>query len=70
LVSLQDALTVFGDRPASVANDLTKKFEEVRRGSIASLLAELGQGRLRGEYVIVIAGAQPDKQQKHEHDRS
>jgi 16S rRNA (cytidine1402-2'-O)-methyltransferase len=55
---LNDALEVFGDRRASVANDLTKKFEEVRRGSIASLLAELSDERLRGEYVIVIAGAE------------
>jgi 16S rRNA (cytidine1402-2'-O)-methyltransferase len=53
---LKDALEVLGDRRASVANDLTKKFEEVRRGTIASLLAELADERLRGEYVVVIAG--------------
>lgn len=53
---LQDALDVFGDRRASIANDLTKKFEEVRRGSLASLAAELGEARPRGEYVVVVAG--------------
>jgi 16S rRNA (cytidine1402-2'-O)-methyltransferase len=68
IACLQDALVVFGDRPASVVNDLTKKFEEVRRGSITSLLADLSQVRLRGEYVVVIAGAQPDGKQNHEHD--
>ena len=56
MVFLEDALEVFGDRRASVANDLTKKFEEVRRGSIASLQSELSDVRPRGEYVIVIAG--------------
>lgn len=58
IACLQDALEVFGDRRASVANDLTKRFEEVRRGTIASLLSELTGERLRGEYVIVIAGAE------------
>jgi 16S rRNA (cytidine1402-2'-O)-methyltransferase len=53
---LEDALEVFGDRQASVANDLTKMFEEVRRGSIGSLIDELKGARLRGEYVVVIAG--------------
>lgn len=45
-----------GDRPAAVARELTKKFEEVRRGTIASLREELAAG-VRGEIVLVIAGA-------------
>lgn len=53
---LEDALEVFGDRQASVANDLTKMFEEVRRDNLASLIDELRGTRLRGEYVVVIAG--------------
>jgi 16S rRNA (cytidine1402-2'-O)-methyltransferase len=54
---LQDAAEVFGDRPASVANDLTKKFEEVRRGTLGSLSARFAEAKARGEYVIVIAGS-------------
>lgn len=54
---LQDALAVFGDRPAAAANDLTKLFETVWRGSISSLLARLEQEEPRGEYTVVIAGA-------------
>jgi 16S rRNA (cytidine1402-2'-O)-methyltransferase len=45
-----------GDRPAALARELTKKFEEVRRGTIASLHANLTSG-VRGEIVLVIAGA-------------
>ena len=53
---LSDALAVFGDRPAALANDLTKMFEKVERGSLSSLLATLPQGKLKGEYIVVIAG--------------
>ena len=39
LESLQDLLAVLGDRPAAVARELTKLFEEVRRGTLAELAA-------------------------------
>ena len=53
---LQDALAVFGDRPAALANDLTKMFEAVWRGKISELLARLENQAGRGEYTIVIGG--------------
>jgi 16S rRNA (cytidine1402-2'-O)-methyltransferase len=42
------------DRPAAICRELTKKFEEVRRGNIGSLAEELAAGTTRGEYVIVL----------------
>jgi 16S rRNA (cytidine1402-2'-O)-methyltransferase len=54
---LQDALAVLGDREAALANDLTKMFEEVQRGTIASLLELVSQSKLKGEFIVVIAGA-------------
>ena len=42
-------------RQAALARELTKKFEEIRRGTVASLIANLGE-TLRGEMVLVIAG--------------
>ena len=54
---LQDALAVLGDREAALANDLTKLFEEVQRGTIASLLESVSQSKLKGEFIVVIAGA-------------
>lgn len=54
---LEDALEVYGDRQAAVANDLTKKFEMVLRGSLSELLAQFKENPPLGEYSIVIAGA-------------
>lgn len=54
---LEDALAVFGDRPAAVANDLTKKFETVLRGTLSELIERLKKEPPRGEYTVVIASA-------------
>jgi len=54
---LQDALAVFGDRPAAVANDLTKMFEQVLRAPLSKLAARYEHEEPRGEYTVVIAGA-------------
>lgn len=54
---LQDALTVYGDRRCAVANDLTKKFETMYRGTVSSVIEELSKEKLLGEYSVVIAGA-------------
>lgn len=53
---LRDALAVYGDRPAALANDLTKLYEQVQRGSISSLIETLEVRTLRGEYVVVVGG--------------
>jgi 16S rRNA (cytidine1402-2'-O)-methyltransferase len=45
------------DRPVAVARELTKQFEEVRRGTLAELAAYYDDTPPRGEVVIVIAGA-------------
>ena len=54
LPSLEDALAIFGDRPAAVARELTKLHEEVARGSLSELVDKLGEKKPRGEYVIVV----------------
>ena len=54
---LQDAFEVLGDREAVIANDLTKLFEFVQRGTITSLLQWVTQqSKLRGEFIVIIAG--------------
>lgn len=47
-----------GDRAAVVARELTKQFEETRRGTVAELAAYYVDAPPRGEVVIVIAGAE------------
>jgi 16S rRNA (cytidine1402-2'-O)-methyltransferase len=54
---LADALEVLGDRDAAVANDLTKMFERVDRGSLSHLVNLFRESEPRGEYTVVIAGA-------------
>jgi len=56
LASLGDALAVFGDRRAALANELTKLHEGVTRGRLAELMEAMGEEKPRGEYVLVIAG--------------
>lgn len=55
---LEDALAVLGDRPAALAKELTKMFESVKRARLSQLLAGLEE-KPKGEYVVVIAAAQP-----------
>lgn len=56
---LADAADAFGaDRPAVVARELTKTYEEVVRGGLAELAAWASEGA-RGEISVVIAGAVP-----------
>ena len=56
--SLRDALEVYGDRQAALANDLTKKFEQVQRGPLSALLEKVKGKTLKGEYILVIAGVE------------
>jgi 16S rRNA (cytidine1402-2'-O)-methyltransferase len=47
------------DRPAAVARELTKQFEEIRRGTLADLGAYYKDAAPRGEVVLVVSGAPP-----------
>jgi 16S rRNA (cytidine1402-2'-O)-methyltransferase len=49
-----------GDRPAVVARELTKKFEEVRRGTVAELAQYHESNDTRGEIVIIMGGAEDE----------
>jgi len=66
---LRDALEVLGDRRAALAKELTKMFESVQRGRLSELLAGLDE-KPRGEYVVVIAGAEDDRAAKARPQRS
>lgn len=57
LALLGDALAVYGDRPAAIANDLTKFYENVQRGTLATLLMAQEKVTPKGEYIVVIGGA-------------
>ncbi len=58
--SLEDALSVLGDVPVAVAREMTKVHEEVIRGSIGEVLANIRDRRLRGEAVVVFHVKAPE----------
>jgi 16S rRNA (cytidine1402-2'-O)-methyltransferase len=58
--ALADMAEILGERQAAVARELTKLFEEVRRGSLAELAAQYRvSGAPKGELVIVVGPAAP-----------
>ena len=55
---LADAVAALGDREAFLCREATKLHEEYRRGRLSELLTVLGaRARVRGEIVLVVAGA-------------
>ena len=52
--ALTDMGAVLGDRAAAVCRELTKKFEEARRGSLSDLAEAYGDEPPKGEVVIVV----------------
>lgn len=53
--TLVDLRAALGDRQACVARELTKKFEEARRGTLSELAASYADAEPRGEIVVVVA---------------
>jgi 16S rRNA (cytidine1402-2'-O)-methyltransferase len=58
VASLREALDVLGDREAALVREVTKLHEEVVRGPISEILRRIVEGPVRGEIVLVLAGAQ------------
>jgi len=55
--ALNQFATYFGaDRKASVSREISKKFEETRRGTLAELAAHFTEHKVKGELVVVVAG--------------
>ena len=56
--ALEQLKEVFGaERKASVSRELTKMFEETQRGTLGDLLKYYESKAVKGEIVIVVAGA-------------
>ncbi|MBO5044479.1 MAG: 16S rRNA (cytidine(1402)-2'-O)-methyltransferase [Alistipes sp.] len=63
---LEQLAEVFGEeRKVSVSRELTKKFEQTVRGTIAEVLEHFREHEPKGEFVIVVAGCpKPEKEAK------
>jgi conserved hypothetical protein TIGR00096 len=69
LETLADIDTILGQRQLAVANDLTKRFEAIFRGTAAELLTHFAHQMPRGEFTIVIAGAEVAATRKRDRQR-
>ena len=56
LKTLAEVGAVFGERPLAVCREMTKRFEEIVRGSAQEVLAKIKDQKVRGEIVLVISG--------------
>lgn len=57
--TLSDMAEILGDRPVALCRELTKLHEQTLRTTLFQAVALYEQQEPRGEYVLVIAGAQP-----------
>ncbi len=55
--SLKAILEVMGDRPACLAREISKKFEQYYRGTVSQILKQIEGRTIKGEVVLVIAGS-------------
>jgi 16S rRNA (cytidine1402-2'-O)-methyltransferase len=56
--ALEDLLAELGDRRICVAREMTKMFEEYWRGTVSGALEHFGSQPARGEFTLVVAGAE------------
>lgn len=66
--TLAEMLSAFGDRPACLARELTKLHEEFVRGPISQLIRHVETEPIRGEYVVVVGGAEREASLKATED--
>lgn len=61
LTTLSDLLDALGDRPVAVCRELTKLHEDVLRTTLSDALAHFRQTPPKGEFVLVVGGAEPEQ---------
>jgi 16S rRNA (cytidine1402-2'-O)-methyltransferase len=54
--TLEDLEKVLGDRKAVIGREMTKKFEEMLRGTLSSIRLNLSARSIKGEFVLIVAG--------------
>ena len=66
--TLEAMITVFPDRQIAAARELTKKFEEVVRGTPEEVLNYFNENGIRGEFVVLVHGAEPQEEEDRDLD--
>jgi 16S rRNA (cytidine1402-2'-O)-methyltransferase len=65
LKTLQDCSEVLGNRPIAVCRELTKRFEEIQRGTVDELTRLFSHRKIQGEFVLVIQGCDKKNEKFH-----
>jgi 16S rRNA (cytidine1402-2'-O)-methyltransferase len=63
---LTDLKDILGNRQMVMLREMTKVFEEIRRGSVSAILKHLTPERIRGEFTLVVAGSEARKNDANE----
>lgn len=58
---LTDIKEVLGDRHIVLLREMTKVYEEVKRGLVGSVLKKLEDDKIKGEFTLVVAGKEKGK---------
>ena len=66
--TLENMLAVYGDRSVVLVRELTKIYEEYQRGRISELIDYLAENALKGECLLIVAGASLEKEDKADAD--
>ena len=64
--TLKNMLKVYGDRSVVLVRELTKIYEEYKRGNISELLESIADTPLKGECLLIVEGASQDVEEKDE----
>jgi 16S rRNA (cytidine1402-2'-O)-methyltransferase len=59
---LNELKEAFGDRSVVLLRELTKIFEEIKRGSISSILMEMDEDKIKGEFTVIVAGDETENE--------
>ena len=62
--SLEDLLSLLGDRQICVAREMTKMFEEYWRGAVSGAVTYFSNQPARGEFTLVVEGKQKEESDK------
>lgn len=60
--TLKEMLNILGNRQVVVARELTKRYEEIKRGNLQQVAESFQGENVKGEITLIVSGAMPDEQ--------
>ena len=63
--TLENMREVYGNRQVTLVRELTKLYEEYQRGSISEILDYIATNSLKGECLLIVAGASDEEREEN-----